>query len=79
MENVSIVIMGEAILPREGEMKDKAKEKRERQKKPYLKPEVRKVILIPEEAVLGACKNTSQTGPGAANCGSPIYCYTHSS
>jgi hypothetical protein len=32
-------------------------------KKPYVKPEVRKVILKPEEAVLGACKTTSKSGP----------------
>jgi hypothetical protein len=62
------------------EMKDKSEERVEGQKKPYLKPEVRKVTLRPEEAVLGACKTTSpQTGPAAANCGNPIYCYTHSS
>ena len=60
-------------------MKDEPKERVERQKKPYLKPEIRKVTLTPEEAVLGACKTTSGTGPAAANCGNPIYCYTHSS
>jgi hypothetical protein len=34
-----------------------------RQKKPYSKPEVRLVPLRPEEAVLGACKNTGSLGP----------------
>ncbi len=60
-------------------MKDKSGERVEGRKKAYSKPEVKKVALKPEEAVLGACKNTGQTGPGAASCGTPIYCYTHSS
>ena len=35
-------------------------------KKPYVKPEVRKVTLTPEEAVLGFCKTTGKVGPGTS-------------
>ncbi|MCX8036115.1 MAG: hypothetical protein N3D11_03480 [Candidatus Sumerlaeia bacterium] len=38
-------------------------------KKPYEKPQIAKVPLRPEEAVLGACKTTSGVGPFAI-CGS---------
>jgi hypothetical protein len=37
-------------------------------KKPYKKPEVKKVQLKPEEAVLGACKSSGNVGPAALNC-----------
>ena len=38
-------------------------------KKPYEKPEVRRVRLRPEEAVLGSCKAaSSSTGPLASPC-----------
>ncbi len=37
-------------------------------KKPYEKPEVRRVLLRPEEAVLGACKSASAAGPLGATC-----------
>lgn len=51
-------------------MKDKPEERLERQKKPYTKPEVRKVTLTPEEAVLGSCKISGQSGPGySGKCG----------
>jgi hypothetical protein len=56
-------------------MKEKAKEPSERRKKPYLKPEVRKVTLTPEEAVLGFCKNAAKNGPVTSTCPSPVYCY----
>jgi hypothetical protein len=35
----------------------------------YSKPEMKRVHLKPEEAVLGGCKVTSSFGPTAANCG----------
>lgn len=38
-------------------------------KKPYMKPEVTQVPLRPEEAVLGACKTVSVSGPFTADCG----------
>lgn len=37
-------------------------------KKPYAKPEVTQVPLRPEEAVLGACKTASGSGP-TGTCG----------
>ena len=38
-------------------------------RKPYKKPGIKKVRLIPEEAVLTTCKvNTSDSGPGTT-CG----------
>ena len=44
-------------------MKSSSGEKREpKKKKPYTKPEVKQVLLKPEEAVLGACKMTGKTG-----------------
>ena len=57
-------------------MKNKPRIGPDQGKKPYTKPEVRKVTLTPEEAVLGSCK-VSTTGPAAASCGSPVWCYTH--
>jgi hypothetical protein len=43
-------------------------------KKPYQKPEVKKVDLRPEEAVLTGCKNSSGTWciAGAGDSGCPI-------
>lgn len=37
-------------------------------KTPYVKPEVKKVPLTPEEAVLAGCKVQGTTGPGGQNC-----------
>jgi len=47
-----------------------------KQKKPYKKPEVKQVLLKPEEAVLGNCKVGGNFGPGNPNCGTPIGCST---
>jgi len=49
-------------------MNGKPKEKSEREKKPYARPELKKITLTPEEAVLGFCKTTGKTGPVASNC-----------
>ncbi len=49
-------------------MKDKSEEATGRPKKPYVKPEVRRVPLRPEEAVLGGCKTASAIGPGQPTC-----------
>ena len=38
-------------------------------KKTYVKPEVTQVALRPDEAVLGNCKVSMQTGPATMNCG----------
>jgi hypothetical protein len=47
-------------------------------KRPYTKPELARVSLRPEEAVLGFCKTNSQPGPaggGGTNCAS-VGCFT---
>jgi len=49
-------------------------EQNPKQKKPYTKPEVKQVLLKPEEAVLGGCKMTGITGPSASNCSAPPPC-----
>ena len=43
-------------------------------KKPYAKPEVRRVMLRPEEAVLGSCKTSKVSGPGQSKCSAPSAC-----
>jgi hypothetical protein len=48
-----------------------------RDKRPYVKPEIKQVALRPDEAVLGACKSitgSSGSGPGGGNCRSPLPC-----
>ena len=57
-------------------MKDKPKQDKQQPKKPYRKPELKKVPLKPEEAVLGFCKISGGRGPGATSCAYPIGCYT---
>jgi hypothetical protein len=54
-------------------LKQPAKHRR----KPYSKPEVKRVQLRPEEAVLGGCK-IAGGGPGAfqAICSAPVNCST---
>jgi hypothetical protein len=42
----------------------------------YAKPEVRKVHLRPEEAVLGNCKNSASAGPGNPTCTTSGNCFT---
>ena len=50
-------------------MKRSARGKKEnKEKKPYLKPEVKQVALRPEEAVLGFCKTTVVAGPLSSAC-----------
>jgi hypothetical protein len=43
-------------------------------KKPYEKPEVRRVPLRPEEAVLGFCKSVSIAGPLYSPCTTSLTC-----
>lgn len=45
-----------------------------RHKKPYAKPEVKRVMLRPEEAVLGSCKTSKISGPGQSKCSIPSAC-----
>ena len=55
-------------------MKDAKKITAQREKKPYLKPEVKQVQLRPEEAVLGGCKVALVSGPTQASCTVPVAC-----
>ena len=43
-------------------------------RRPCLKPEIKKVTLTPEEAVLGACKNGTTAGPAQPMCNVPSAC-----
>ena len=48
---------------------------KDQEKRPYQKPEVKQIILRPEEAVLGGCKATGQYGPSLTHCNlSGSYC-----
>ena len=40
----------------------------EKKKRKYVKPEVTKIYLDAECAVLGACKTSGQGGPGGSGC-----------
>lgn len=43
-------------------------------KQPYLCPQVVRVSLRPEEAVLGHCKISSSAGPISGGCGGALRC-----
>lgn len=43
-------------------------------KQPYEKPDIQEVPLRPEEAVLGACKTSSRSGPAQVRCSFPTAC-----
>jgi hypothetical protein len=45
-----------------------------KEKKPYVKPQVKQVQLKPEEAVLGNCKTDSSAGALQSQCNSPLTC-----
>jgi hypothetical protein len=47
-----------------------------KKKEPYESPQVTVISLRPEEAVLGACKNTSSAGPVASSCTAVGPCMT---
>jgi hypothetical protein len=55
-------------------MKGSTGRKKEDKKKPYVRPEVKQVLLRPEEAVLGFCKTTSLAGPLQSTCSFPGPC-----
>lgn len=48
-------------------------------KKRYEKPRIVRVLLRPEEAVLGFCKNGNKSGPLRARCNVPTNCSTQGS
>jgi hypothetical protein len=43
-------------------------------KKPYVKPQVKRVALKPDEAVLGSCKMATLSGPAQKKCSAPASC-----
>ena len=49
-------------------MEDRPEQESGEQKKSYVKPEVSKVQLTPQEAVLGGCKTITGSGPLHALC-----------
>lgn len=57
-------------------MKDKKGDLRQKSKKNYTKPELRKIPLRPEESVLGFCKTLGSYGPVIYHCQIIITCYT---
>ena len=44
-------------------------QKSEKEKKPYVKPEIEEVPLVPNEAVLGICADSNWNACGSAGCG----------
>lgn len=46
-------------------------------KKTYQKPQITQVKLVPEEAVLGGCKNAAVTGPFVTPCGYAPTCLNY--
>jgi hypothetical protein len=59
-------------------MKDRTKLENEG-KSAYQPPQVVRVILRPEEAVLGHCKVSGVAGPVSAGCGGRLRCKTFGS
>ncbi len=55
-------------------MTDEPTQEKPSPKKPYKKPELNKVPLKPEEAVLGFCKTSGTRGPARPNCSVPVAC-----
>jgi len=47
---------------------DQSSQHRAARRKPYVKPEIMRVELRAEEAVLGSCKSATVTGPTGATC-----------
>jgi hypothetical protein len=45
-------------------------------RKPYAKPRIVRVLLRPEEAVLGSCKNANKRGPLKQRCTQAGNCST---
>ena len=48
--------------------------KTEPKKEAYETPRIVRVLLRPEEAVLGSCKTASTSGPIQGTCNTPINC-----
>jgi hypothetical protein len=79
MENVIIARTElNELAQKEEEMKDSTKKEAQRGRKPYVKPGMKKVLLRPEEAVLGGCK-TAGGGAGSAGTCDLVLCLTQAS
>jgi hypothetical protein len=55
-------------------MTNKPDEMAPQPRKAYCKPQVTQVVLRPEEAVLGACKQGVKSGPAQPRCWFPSMC-----
>ena len=55
-------------------MSDTPEQDAQHQKKLYVKPQLWRVQLRADEAVLGNCKTASSNGPVQATCNSPAPC-----
>lgn len=63
-------------------MKDHEDAQRSAARRPYEPPQLRRVRLVPDEAVLASCKNSATSGPTglAGKCvGSPSTCFNNAS
>ncbi len=45
-----------------------------KKRKPYKKPEIKKIPLRPQESVLGFCKTSQNRGPQVGTCTRPGAC-----
>ncbi len=55
-------------------MKGSTGQKKDDKRKPYAKPEIKRVPLRPEEAILGFCKTTTGAGPMSSACIALLSC-----
>ncbi len=55
---------------------DVTTQQQQESRKPYVKPEVTRFPLRPEEAVLGFCKSAQAPGPNGGNCFVGGFCQT---
>jgi hypothetical protein len=55
-------------------MSDPSRREKRKSRKPYVKPQVHRVELRPEEAVLGFCKSSNSAGPGVGSCTMSLWC-----
>lgn len=53
---------------------DKPERDGQQRRSPYVKPELRRVDLKPQEAVLGFCKTSGIAGPLQGDCTIPSAC-----
>ncbi len=57
-------------------MSDQSTGNVEHRRKPYTRPEIKRVSLKAEMTVVVGCKNASRTGPGHSTCTTPSSCKT---